>query len=114
MSCRLVITISSAHSLFWKAIHGKLLLDATMLERCLEINWTLASLKPAILMQHCDRCLRMAHNQTHPSNSRLIQGLSVQLYTLHQLCAMHEIGGLRMNRYRELGQYAFGASPCYP
>lgn len=31
-----------------------------------------------------------------------------QLYTLHQLCAMHEIGGLRMNRYRELGQYAFG------
>ena len=39
----------------------------------------------------------------------------MQLYTLHQLCALHEIGGKRMNRYRELGQYAFGELHiCFP
>mmetsp|Transcript_12305 Transcript_12305/g.37013 ORF Transcript_12305/g.37013 Transcript_12305/m.37013 type:complete len:484 (-) Transcript_12305:840-2291(-) len=30
------------------------------------------------------------------------------LYTLWQLCKMHEMDGLRFNRYHELGQYAFG------
>ncbi|KAK9831658.1 hypothetical protein WJX74_004645 [Apatococcus lobatus] len=38
----------------------------------------------------------------------LVLSWFISLYTLHQLCGMHEIGGLRMNRYRELGQYAFG------
>jgi hypothetical protein len=28
----------------------------------------------------------------------------VTLYTLWQLCSMHEINGKRMNRYHELGQ----------
>ncbi|KAK9806840.1 hypothetical protein WJX72_004583 [[Myrmecia] bisecta] len=32
----------------------------------------------------------------------------VTLYTLWQLCAMHEWKGKRFNRYHELGQYAFG------
>jgi amino acid permease len=32
----------------------------------------------------------------------------VTLYTLWQLCSMHEIGNKRFNRYHELGQYAFG------
>ena len=30
------------------------------------------------------------------------------LYTLWQMCAMHEIKGKRFNRYHELGQYAWG------
>lgn len=30
------------------------------------------------------------------------------LYTLWQLCGMHEMDGLRFNRYHELGQFAFG------
>lgn len=30
------------------------------------------------------------------------------LYTLWQLCAMHELDGHRFNRYHELGQYVFG------
>ncbi|KAK9806916.1 hypothetical protein WJX72_007358 [[Myrmecia] bisecta] len=32
----------------------------------------------------------------------------VTLYTLWQLCAMHELPGHRFNRYHELGQHAFG------
>ena len=30
------------------------------------------------------------------------------IYTLWQMCAMHEINGRRFNRYHELGQFAFG------
>jgi len=33
---------------------------------------------------------------------------STTLYTLWQMCALHEIKGKRFNRYHELGQYAFG------
>lgn len=32
----------------------------------------------------------------------------ISVWTLWQLCKMHEINGKRMNRYHELGQYAFG------
>ncbi|KAL3147305.1 hypothetical protein ABBQ32_002791 [Trebouxia sp. C0010 RCD-2024] len=32
----------------------------------------------------------------------------ISLINLRQLCSMHEINGKRMNRYHELGQYAFG------
>ncbi|KAL3153488.1 hypothetical protein ABBQ38_011819 [Trebouxia sp. C0009 RCD-2024] len=30
------------------------------------------------------------------------------LYTLYQMCALHEVAGRRFNRYHELGQYAMG------
>ncbi|KAL0048819.1 hypothetical protein WJX82_011736 [Trebouxia sp. C0006] len=30
------------------------------------------------------------------------------LYTLYQMCALHEVKGRRFNRYHELGQYAMG------
>ncbi|KAK9809609.1 hypothetical protein WJX73_007377 [Symbiochloris irregularis] len=30
------------------------------------------------------------------------------IYTLWQMCAMHEVAGRRFNRYHELGQFAFG------
>lgn len=32
----------------------------------------------------------------------------ISLWNLRQLCSMHEIAGKRMNRYHELGQFAFG------
>jgi amino acid permease len=32
----------------------------------------------------------------------------ITLYTLWQMCALHQIKGKRFNRYHELGQYAFG------
>lgn len=38
----------------------------------------------------------------------LVVSWITSLYTLWQLCAMHEMDGLRFNRYHELGQYAFG------
>lgn len=38
----------------------------------------------------------------------LIAAYIISVWTLWQLCAMHEINGKRMNRYHELGQYAFG------
>ena len=38
----------------------------------------------------------------------LIAAYIISVWTLWQLCYMHEINGKRMNRYHELGQYAFG------
>ena len=36
------------------------------------------------------------------------QIVTLQVYTLWQMCALHEIAGRRFNRYHELGQFAFG------
>ncbi len=38
----------------------------------------------------------------------LVLSFIISLWNLRQLCSMHEINGKRMNRYHELGQYAFG------
>jgi len=38
----------------------------------------------------------------------LVLSFVISLWNLRQLCSMHEINGKRMNRYHELGQYAFG------
>ncbi|KAK9904954.1 hypothetical protein WJX75_006393 [Coccomyxa subellipsoidea] len=38
----------------------------------------------------------------------MVSSWIITLYTLWQLCSMHEINGKRFNRYHELGQYAFG------
>ncbi|KAL3139320.1 hypothetical protein ABBQ38_003657 [Trebouxia sp. C0009 RCD-2024] len=38
----------------------------------------------------------------------LVLAYLISVWTLWQLCYMHEIDGRRMNRYHELGQYAFG------
>lgn len=38
----------------------------------------------------------------------LVLSFIISLWNLRQLCSMHEINGQRMNRYHELGQYAFG------
>ena len=38
----------------------------------------------------------------------LVAAFWISVWTLWQLCKMHEINGKRMNRYHELGQYAFG------
>ena len=38
----------------------------------------------------------------------LTMSFGISLKNLWQLCSMHEINGKRMNRYHELGQYAFG------
>lgn len=32
------------------------------------------------------------------------------LYTLWQMCSLHQVEGRRFNRYHELGQYALGES----
>ena len=40
----------------------------------------------------------------------LALSFGISLWNLWQLCSMHEIKGKRMNRYHELGQYAFGTS----
>ena len=37
-----------------------------------------------------------------------VLSFTTTLYTLWQMCALHEIKGKRFNRYHELGQYAFG------
>ncbi len=34
------------------------------------------------------------------------------LYTLRQLCAMHDMDGIRYSRYHELGQRVFGEARC--
>ncbi|KAK9809303.1 hypothetical protein WJX73_002847 [Symbiochloris irregularis] len=38
----------------------------------------------------------------------LVLSWLISLYTLHQLCDLHEFNGHRFNRYHELGVYAFG------
>ena len=38
----------------------------------------------------------------------LVLSFCISLWNLRQLCSMHEIAGKRMNRYHELGQFAFG------
>ena len=42
----------------------------------------------------------------------LAMSFGISLWNLWQLCSMHEINGKRMNRYHELGQYAFGKGLC--
>lgn len=37
-----------------------------------------------------------------------VLSFTTTLYTLWQMCALHEVKGKRFNRYHELGQYAFG------
>ena len=44
-----------------------------------------------------------------PAGTILMIGSWVStIYTLWQMCAMHEVNGRRFNRYHELGQFAFG------
>lgn len=105
----LAATVSQAYSLseVGQPCHDKSILELYCGSGALHSagSWHLL-----VLLQHCDGYPRIRHVLIKP---RLTRGLFLQLYTLHQLCAMHEIGGLRMNRYRELGQYAFGGFPGY-
>lgn len=43
----------------------------------------------------------------------LIAAYVISVWTLWQLCFLHEINGKRMNRYHELGQYAFGKRQAF-
>lgn len=43
----------------------------------------------------------------------LVLSFGISLWNLRQLCSMHEIAGKRMNRYHELGQFAFGMASTH-